>query len=193
MTPDPVDVGVSFLRGLARRARASSPLVELVRRGLYHVVRKPLGPYDDQRGPLGALTNEAFLRLVHEGHITWQDRAAVFTAAARLIRDLLVDRARETAYLIDSAGPPGTAPPPAAIIAYGPPVALLALDDALAWLARQDRRQAQIVELRYFAGLTVDEIADLLEIPRAEALRDWTFARAWLHRAIASSESRDAL
>lgn len=126
-----------------------------------------------------ALVNEAYLRLV-QGETKWEGRAHFFGAAARAMRQVLIAHARHhaaqkrdggdrvTFHEIDVAGPE-------------PTLDLLALDDALSALARVDERYAKVMELRYFAGCSLPEIADLTGRSLATVKRDWAYARAWLY------------
>jgi RNA polymerase sigma factor (TIGR02999 family) len=126
-----------------------------------------------------ALVNEAYLRLV-QGETRWEGRAHFFGAAARAMRQVLIAHARHhaaqkrdagvrvTFHDIDVAGP-------------DPQLDLLALDAALAALARVDERYSRVMELRYFAGCTLPEIAELTGRSLATVKRDWTYARAWLY------------
>lgn len=131
-----------------------------------------------------ALVNEAFVRLLGRSEVTWQSRSHFFAVAARIMRHILVDHARARL-----AGKRGGGVAPLAL--DGPLVltreadrTLVALDDALTLLKRQDTRQGQIVELRYFAGLTLEETARTLGVSPATVKRDWTLARAWLRREV---------
>jgi RNA polymerase sigma factor (TIGR02999 family) len=138
-----------------------------------------------------ALVNEAFVRLVDMRTVDWQDRAHFFAVAARVMRRILVDAARARASWkrggraehadhstpIDLDRLPAT---PAGVRAQ-----LCALDDALTTLAQMDPRRAQVVELRYFGGLTVEETAHVLKISPQSVMRDWKLARAWLARELA--------
>ena len=133
-----------------------------------------------------ALVNEAFVRLVDARTVDWQDRAHFFAVAARVMRRILVDAARSRAswkrggraeHVDHSTGVdldrlPAT---PAGVRAQ-----LCALDDALTTLAQMDPRRAQVVELRYFGGLTVEETGHVLKISPQSVMRDWKLARAWL-------------
>lgn len=129
------------------------------------------------------LVDEAFVRLVGSERTTWQSRAHFFAIAAQTIRRLLVDHARRrrrvkrdfgTRVVLDEA----------LVASEGTSLDLLALDDALNGLEQLAPRQARVVELRYFAGLSVDETATVLGSSPATVKRDWTFARAFLLRAL---------
>jgi RNA polymerase sigma factor (TIGR02999 family) len=135
-----------------------------------------------------ALVHEAYLRLVDvEEAQQWDSRGHFFTAAAEAMRRILVERARHKGRQkrggqlkrlnLDSIDVASTATPPQ----------LLALDDALARLAREDAAAARLVELRYFAGLTVAEAGTVIGVSTATAYRHWKFARAWLHSELRGS------
>lgn len=132
-----------------------------------------------------ALVNEAYLRLIAHQEHHWRNRAHFFGAAANVIRRILVDHARAR-----QAGKRGKGqdlvPLDEAIAALdnGRPAELLALDAALAKLETISLRQSRIVELRYFAGLTVPEVAEVLGMSARAVDRDWATARAWLHREL---------
>lgn len=128
-----------------------------------------------------ALVHEAYLKLAHQGGVRCENRAHFFGIAARVMRCLLIDeaRARAAAKRGGDLGPivpgdePGVSPPP--------DLDLIALDEALTRLAGTDPRQSELVELRFFAGLTIDETAETLGISPATVSREWTIARAWLY------------
>ena len=134
-----------------------------------------------------ALVNEAYLRLVDLNHAGWQDRTHFFALSAQMMRRILVDSARargsakrgggkrvdhSTAVDLDAIPDVGSQ--------KGPDV--IALDDALTALAKVDPRKAQVIELRYFGGLSVEETAEVLKISPQSVLRDWKLAKAWLLR-----------
>jgi len=127
-----------------------------------------------------ALINEAYLRLVDKPQIRWENRAHFFGIAARLMRRILVEEARKR----DSAKRGGTAiqVPMDEVknLAQKQAANVIALDDALKTLETIDPRQCEIVELRFFGGLSIEETADFLKASPGTVMRDWTFARAWL-------------
>jgi RNA polymerase sigma factor (TIGR02999 family) len=128
-----------------------------------------------------ALVNEAYIRLVKDRNISLQNRAHFMAKAARLMREILVDHYRGQARLKRGGDLQQVSLAEAAEIS-GTAVDLLALDDALTALAEIDPRQSQIVELRYFGGLTIEETAEALGVSHATIERDWTFTRAWLRK-----------
>lgn len=137
-----------------------------------------------------ALVHEVFLRLAGEERVSWQSRAHFFGAAARLMRRVLVDHARERGASKRGGALRRLELPGNLAGAADRTVDLLALDRALGRLAQLDRRQVTIVELRYFAGLTVDETAEVLGIGRATVVREWRSAKAWLARELGAPRGR---
>jgi RNA polymerase sigma factor (TIGR02999 family) len=136
-----------------------------------------------------ALVHEAYLRLVDvEKSQHWNSRGHFFAAAAEAMRRILVDRAREKIAQKRGGDRRRLALEAAGDVAAAPPEDLLALDEALEQLARLDATASQLVKLRYFAGLSVEEAAAALNLAVATAYRHWTFARAWLHAHMAGRE-----
>jgi len=131
-----------------------------------------------------ALLNEAYLRLVDQTRIAWQGRAHFFGIAAQMMRRILLDHARQLKAAKRGSG--GSKLPLEA--ALGEPerqdVDVIALDEALTRLEELDPRQSRVVELRFFAGLEVNEVAEVLGISRATVNREWAIARTWLYREI---------
>ena len=141
-----------------------------------------------------ALVHEAYLRLIDQRVTDWKDRIHFFAVASRIIRRILVDHARER--LAQKRGGDQKRVPieQAEQLAVAPGVDIVSLDDALTELSQIDETQAQIVELRYFSGLTIEEIADVLSIGKRSVDREWQCAKAWLYcrLADASIEAGDA-
>jgi len=137
-----------------------------------------------------ALVNEAYVRLIDWKNVRWQNRAHFFAVSAQLMRRILVDFARSRGYQKRGAGAPVIALDETAPISNEKSADLIALDEALTALADLDPRQAKVVELRFFGGLTNDEVAEVLKVSEGTVRRDWTLARAWLHRElVVNSES----
>ena len=131
-----------------------------------------------------ALVHEAYLRLVDESRVDWHSRAHFFGAAARLMRQILVDHARRR-NAAKRGGGDFRVTLGEANANYAPPdVDLLALDHALAELAALDAQQGRVVEMRFFGGLSIEETADVLAISPATVKRDWTTAKAFLRRKL---------
>ncbi len=128
-----------------------------------------------------ALVNEAYLRLVGPGQVRWQNRAHFFGAAATAMRRILIDRARQVqARRKREAEVASELPSMDSRTACSTPEDLLELDGALDELAQRDKRQHDVVMLRFFAGLTVEQTGEVLDVSPATIKNDWAFARAWL-------------
>ena len=130
-----------------------------------------------------ALVNEAYLRLTDLTRMQWRDRAHFFAMAATLMRRILVDHARDRARDKRGGGVVFTALEEEPMAAPSS-IDAVELDEALDRLATIDPQHARIVELRYFAGLTIEETSEALSISPATVKREWTFARAWLHHQL---------
>ena len=135
-----------------------------------------------------ALVHEAYLRLVGMNAPLWESRTHFFAIAAQLMRQILVDYARRHR-ATKRGGSVCKVSLEDALVGRQTDVDIIALDDALQALARIDARQGRVVELRFFAGLSLAEISEAMEIAPATVQRDWTTARAWLHREM-SRKSR---
>ena len=133
-----------------------------------------------------ALVHEAFLRLVNQHEVQWQGRAHFFGIAAQMIRRILVDHARAQRAAKRGAGAVRIELGEELAVAQQRDLDLIALDDALERLAAMDERQSRIVELRFFAGLSVEDTADVMGISTATVKREWSSARAWLFREVAT-------
>lgn len=134
-----------------------------------------------------ALINEAYLRLAEHRKIPWQNRQHFFGIAARLMRQILVDEARKRKS--DKRGGNAIRIPfdEAINVVEQQAANVVALDDALTRLQSIDSRQSEIVVLRFFGGLSIEETADVLKVSPGTVMRDWTFARAWLRNEISSA------
>jgi len=131
-----------------------------------------------------ALINEAYLRLIDWKNVRWQSRAHFFGIAAQVMRRILVDFARSRNYAKRGGGA-RQVPLDDAINVYEDPSAeLIALDDALKSLAEVDRRKSQVVELKFFGGLSAEETAEALKVSPRTVEREWNLARAWLYREL---------
>lgn len=131
-----------------------------------------------------ALVHEAFMKLVDQRVVRWQNRAHFFGIAAQLMRRILVDHARAHTAAKRTAGERRVPLDDALAMAVDRDVDLIALDDALTRLAVVDPQQSRVVELRFFGGLTIEETAEVLKISPATVGREWTVAKAWLHAAL---------
>jgi len=136
-----------------------------------------------------ALVNEAFLKLVDQKAVRWQNRAHFFGIAAQAMRRILVDHARAHSAGKRGAGGRQVALDESVAITPSPDIDMLALDEALTRLERLDPQQSRIVELRFFGGLTIEETAEVMRISPATIGRDWTLAKAWLYAELARPAS----
>jgi len=139
-----------------------------------------------------ALLNEAYLQLVDDPKRNWQNRTHFMAAAAQLMRRIIVDYARERRSLKRGGGALKVSLDEAALVTEKQSEELLALDEALERLGVQDPRKRQIVELRYFGGLTVEETAEFLKLSHRTVKREWRIAKAWLYRALSGEEPDEA-
>ena len=139
-----------------------------------------------------ALVNEAYLRLARQDAPQWQNRAHFFGVAAQLMRHILVDHARNRLAAKRGAGVPRLALEPELVPARESEVDLVALDDALSKLAALDAQQARLIELRFFAGLSIEDTSVVLGVSPATVKREWVTARAWLRRELKSGRAKQA-
>jgi RNA polymerase sigma factor (TIGR02999 family) len=186
MTPSsPSHVTQLLQRWGAGDARALDDLFPVVyeelRRLARHYMRR------ERRGhtlETGALVNEAYVRLVGNDHIEWRNRGHFYAVAARTMRRILVDHARTRGYQKRGGNTPRASLDDALHVGAEPPFDLVALDEALTALAAVDPQKSELVELRFFGGLTNEEIAELQGISVSTVERQWRLARAWLYKAL---------
>ena len=159
---------------------ALEKLTPLVYADLYEAARRAMS-----RGRRGntlqttALINELYVRMVDLRRVTWQNRAHFFAVCARLMRNILIDLFRSANYQKRGGGMERTTLD-AAIVSPESRSDLVAIDEALTRLAEFDARKSQVVELRFFGGLSVKETAEVLKVSQETVLRDWKLAKAWL-------------
>lgn len=165
--------------------KALDQLLPLVYRELRRLARAQLHrERRDHTLQSAALVHEAYLRLIGLNPPQWESRTHFFAIAAQLMRQILIDYARRHTAAKRGGGAPRLSLEDATSLSRQKEVDVLALDDALNALAKIDPRQSRVVELRFFAGLSLQEISEAMEIAPATVERDWTAARAWLHREI---------
>jgi len=185
MTPAPNEVTqllVAWSNGDSAARDALMPLVhEELRRLAHRYMRRERGNHTLQTS---ALVNEAYLRLIDQKDVHWQNRAHFFGIAARIMRRILVDYARKRGFAKRGGDLQPVALDEAMIVSPERAAEVVALDDALNCLAELDQRKSQIIELRFFGGLSIDETAEVLGVSSGTVMRDWTFAKAWLRREI---------
>jgi RNA polymerase sigma-70 factor (ECF subfamily) len=192
VAPSPKEVSRLLIDWGNGNQAALDELIPLV----YDELRRLAGRYMRREGQdhtlqTSALVNEAYMRLVDQKNVQWQNRAHFFGVAAQLMRRILVDHARSRsrvkrgggAQMVSLADQAGVSKEAEEVIA---------LDDALTNLAEMDLRKSQIVEMKFFGGLTTEEVAEVLKITTRTVEREWRKARAWLNRAITKGATNEA-
>ncbi|MHC4943386.1 MAG: sigma-70 family RNA polymerase sigma factor [Planctomycetota bacterium] len=170
---------------------ASDRLIEAVYEELRRVASNKLSwEKPGQTLQATALVHEAWLRLVGNRRTEWQSRGHFFSAAAEAMRRILVDRARRKRRLKHGGGKKRLEQDLLQIPALPEKTDLIALDEALARLHDKDPIKSQIVKLRFFTGLSIEQAAEMMGISRAAAYRHWTYARAWLYDFLFGSEDK---
>jgi RNA polymerase sigma factor (TIGR02999 family) len=177
-----------LLRAWSRGERAAfDQLMPLVYEELRRIARRQWrGQRAGQTLDATALIHEAYLRLADQSEVHWQNRAHFFGVAAKAMRHIVIDQAR-TRRAAKRGGAARRVPLDAVSVAIERPVDVVALDDALQGLAALDQRKSQVVELKYFGGLAVREIAEILDVSEETVARDWRLARSWLLRQLSKS------
>ena len=138
-----------------------------------------------------ALVNEAYIRLIDWKNVRWQNRAHFFAVSAQLMRRILVDFARDRQYLKRGAGALRVSLAEVNEFSGERDADLVALDEALKALAEVDQRKGQVVELRFFGGLSVKEVAEVLKVSEETVMRDWRLAKVWLLRELGQEADRE--
>ena len=139
-----------------------------------------------------AVVHEAYLRLIDQKHVQWQNRAHFFAIAAQMMRRILITHAQSHAYAKRGGGALMVSLDEAAILSQERAGELLALDDALKSLTALDPRRSQVVELRFFGGLSNEEIGEVLKVSPNTVTRDWNVAKAWLYREMSKEQADGA-
>ena len=166
---------------------ARDALATLVYQELRRIARQHMrGEQPNNTLQATALANEAWLRLIDLDRVQWQDRAHFFAMASRTMRRVLVDAARARRTRKRGGGAVDVTLDSALNLGVQDLAHVIAVDDALLELERLDPRKCQVVELRFFGGLSVEETAEVLNVSTATIARDWTFARTWLRRELKS-------
>ena len=137
-----------------------------------------------------ALLNEAFLRLVDQKNVRWQNRAHFYGIAAQMMRRILVDYARSRNYSKRGGGVRAMSLDEAFIVSDERSAEVVAVHEALEELTKFDARKGQIVELRFFGGLSIEETAEILGVSPGTVMRDWTLAKAWLRKEMSAEASK---
>ena len=171
---------------------ALEKLTPLVYNELHRLARRYMGR--ERPGhtlQTSALVNEAYIRMIDWKEIQWQNRAHFFAVSAQLMRRILVDFARSRNYAKRGGAARKVSLEEATVISREKGADLVALDDALDSLARLNERQSRVVELRFFGGLELEEIAEVMQVSVGTVRRDWSLARAWLHRELSRARESE--
>lgn len=193
MTPTPHEVTQLLLAWSAGDSAALDRLVPLVYAELHRLAKSYLR--QERAGhtlQTTALIHEAYLRLIDANQVQWQNRAHFFGVAARVMRQILVAFARARGSQKRGGGAQQVSLDEALVLDAGLDEDLVALDEALEALAQFDARKAQVVELRFFGGLTEDEIAVALNISPETVRRDWRLAKSWLRMKLSGEQMDEA-
>jgi RNA polymerase sigma factor (TIGR02999 family) len=193
-TNDPVEQITERL--IAWNSGDTAALDDVIR-GVYQELRRMADRYLRLESPghtlqPTALVHEAYLRLIDQTQVNWQNRAHFFGVAAQMMRRILVDHARTKQR--DKRGGPAIklSLDEAANLSKGRPVDLVALDEALEALTDIDPRKSRVVELRFFGGLSVEETGEVLDVSPQTVMRDWKLAKAWLYQEIKGEAGDEA-
>ena len=170
---------------------ALEQLAPLVETELHRLARKFLRQERAGR-PLETteLINEVYLRLIAHNQVSWRDRAHFFAVSARMMRRILADFARSRNSQKRGAGALAVTWDERLVMSQEPDTDIVSIDEALNELAALDPRKTQVVELRFFGGLSVEETAEVLKISQRTVLRDWEFAKSWLMRSLSEKTDR---
>jgi RNA polymerase sigma factor (TIGR02999 family) len=181
-SPNPTELLLAWGQG---RASALDELMPLVYEELKQLARRHMNrERPGQTIQATALVNEAYLRLIEIKRVRWQDRAHFFAMSSRVMRRILVDTARAKGYQKRGGGAARITFDESVVVSNEPDRNLAAIDDALLALAAVDARKAQVVEMRFFGGLTIEETAGALGVSPDTVMRDWRLAKAWLMREL---------
>ena len=191
-TPSPERINQLLLDWSRGDKTALDELVPLVYKELHRLAHHYMvGEHSGHTLQTSALINEAYLKLIDFQPMRWQNRAHFFAVAAQLMRRILVDSARGRQYAKRGGGAPKISLDEAMSLGQETSDELIAVDDALKDLAALDPRKCQIVELRFFGGLSIEETAEVLELSPITVTRDWQRAKAWLYLALNKEDATD--
>jgi RNA polymerase sigma factor (TIGR02999 family) len=185
MTPSPNEVTQLLMEWSSGNESALEKLMPLVYEELHRLAHRYMGR--ERPGhtlQTSGLVNEAYLRLIDQSQVHWQNREQFFGIAAQMMRRILVDYARSRRYAKHGGGARQVSLDEARFLSPERAADVVALDEALNELAAFDQRKSQIVELRFFGGLSIEEAAEVLSVSPGTVMRDWTLAKAWLRRAM---------
>ncbi len=187
-TPAPEDFTQLLLAWSQGEEPAFEKLTPFVYQELHRLAHRYMrGERPDHTLQTTALVNEAYLRLVDTKKVRWQNRAHFFAVSAQMMRRILVDFGRSRRSLKRGAAAQKVTLDDALLMSPEQGQDVVALDEALTALALVDSRKSQVVELRFFGGLTVEETAEVLKVSSDTVLRDWKLAKVWLLRELKGS------
>jgi len=181
--PTPQDVSRLLIAWSDGDEEALEQLMPLVYEELHRLAHRHLGR--ERTGhtlQTTALVHEAYLRLIDQKEVRWQNRAHFFAVAAQMMRRILVDYARSRRFAKRGGGAPHITLDEALVVSNERAADIVALDEALNALAEFDERKSRLVELRFYGGLSIEETAEVLRVSPGTVMRDWTLAKAWLQR-----------
>ena len=185
MPDDPTQATGLLLKWGQGDETALGRLIPLVQRELHQIARRCMaGERAGNSLQATALVNEAYLRLINAKDVVWHDRAHFLAVAARVMRRILVDHARARHYQKRGGDAARVTLDEALVVASEPVQDVVAIDEALTALASVDARKSQVVEMRFFGGLTIEETAEALQVSRDTVKRDWKMAKLWLLREL---------
>jgi RNA polymerase sigma factor (TIGR02999 family) len=184
-TPSPNDITQLLIAWADGDESALEKLAPLVHSELHRLAHH----YMDRERPghilqTSALVNEAYIRLVDWKNVRWQNRAHFFAVSAQMMRRILVDFARNQQYVKRGGGALQVSLGEAEALPIDRGADFVALDEALVALAELDQRKSQVVEMRFFGGLSVKEIAEVLKVSEETVMRDWRLSKVWLMREL---------
>src|SRR2546429_5712107 len=187
MTGFPQEITQLLLNWSKGDQAALDQLIPLVYPELRKLARRYMGRESPEHTlQTSALINEAYLRLIDQQAVEWNDRAHCFAVAAQVMRHILIDHARSHLYGKRGAGAQHVPLDEVVVVSQERAAELVSLDDALTSLAKIDERKGKIIELRFFGGLRVDETAQVMNVSPVTVMREWRAAKAWLHREVSA-------
>ena len=168
-------------------------VLPLIRTELHRLARRHLA-HERRNHTMqpSSLVQEAFVRLLRSRDVSWQNRAHFFAVASQVMRHVLVDHARERLRQKRGGGAVHIPIEAAVVLSSQQVEEIVAVDLALQRLAATDERKSRVFEMRFFGGLTVEEVAEVLRVAPNTVIRDWNFARAWLRRELGGAERADS-
>src|SRR5215510_8739953 len=193
MTPSPKDITRMLMAWSNGDRAALDQLMPIIYEELRHLANRYMQrERADHTLSTTALVHEAYLRLIDQRQVRWQNRAHFFAVAAQMMRRILIDHARSHQYAKRGGGAIQVSLDEAAAVTEARAAELLAVDEALERLTALDARKGRIVELRFFGGLTEEETAEVIGVSLPTVQREWRAAKAWLRRMLAAGEIDEA-